>query len=278
MFLTDYNETFLTALNSSTINSDYINTYSSEYDYSLIDDVTTVQTISGETNTGESFSVDFTIQLNLIDDIQPTFDGSTFNTYVSSSVQLSLQDLEDLILVQDETDISDDIVIDLFHDTYTTNYDTPGLYQVTFSAEDTSGNIAFHDINLVVVDMTPPLYTFDFDDFEFVVVSNNQPITEENLSAVLSTYGIVLSEQDFTYSIIYDTYFGHESDVGLYTMQLQIDYEDETTEIIDLEIQVVANELSNDTSPENNLFKILGISAFSLSIVVVVVIFTRKKK
>jgi hypothetical protein len=277
MLKSDFNNNLQDLIDSSLINSDYANTYTSEYDYTSIDQVTNVQTISGETNTGETFDLDLTITFNLIDDLQPTFIGSTSNMYVSNAVLYD--DFASLITAQDETDVVGDLTVTLFHDGYTANYTTPGSYQVIYSAEDTSGNIGFHTINVYVVDQSPPIYSFDS---ELVVVTENEPITEENLTSVLEAYGIVVTELSFTPTIITETYFGRESDIGFYTMQLQIDYEDGSMELIELEIQVV-EELSVQTPSEpwfdfKNPFIIAG-SFTSLGIVALaLVIITKKRK
>lgn len=176
-----------------------------------------------------------------VDNVVPSFETSPSRISVSNETQLTLQQLEDLLVYSDDSDLTEDVTLSLVSDTYTANYNTVGRYEVIFSAEDTSGNVAFHTIVIYVVDITPPLYTVDE---KFVVVNLNEPIEESALESILIAHGIVVTELSFTVTILEEDYFDNVDRVGDYIMRLRIDYENDTSEIIDLSLQVIDQEPS----------------------------------
>ncbi len=60
------------------------------------------------------------------------------------------------------------------------------------------------------------------------------------MTDVLEAYGIVVTELGYTVTIIEDDYLDNSTTRGDYTMRLLITYDDETSETIELNFEVVA--------------------------------------
>jgi len=223
----------------------------------------------------------FEINFGFIDDVAPIFEAeSPDKIVVGNTTDFDIEDLTALLVVSDETDNVEDLVITVLSDEYTGNETDLGRYEVIFQVEDLSGNTATHTVVVWVFDLLPPMWAVDD---EFITVSLNDPITEEDLTIVLESLGILVEDLAFEIEILDGEEYFTSSEIGVYTLSLKIVYENETEQLIDLTLNVVAEDLSlppsiyDLISPER-LNLVLGITSMTALLFVVVMLITRKKR
>ena len=214
-------------------------------------------TIDVVDSAGNSASLDWIIRVE--DITAPSFDGSPDYIYASSNTEITLSEIEtNYLTYSDNVDEPGDITISVVYNDYTANKDTAGRYQIIYSATDLIGNLSYHTIVVFVVDQSPPLYVVDD---QFVQVSLNQPITEGDLTDILTAYGIVVTELGFSFEVVDGDYFDDPETLGIHTLSLRITYDDDSTEDISLVLNVV-----DDNSSIINWFDSLNTAQKILSI------------
>ncbi|MBI9010008.1 MAG: hypothetical protein JEZ05_08245 [Tenericutes bacterium] len=183
----------------------------------------------------------------IFDDIAPSFDDTPTYLYISNIAEITTTQLETYIEVSDNVSADVDLIITLISNTYTANKTNIGRYEVVYSLADELGNTSYHTFVIFVVDQTPAIYTFPAT---FTVGAyENAPITEGDLTTVLTNAGLVVTELGFTVDVLEDNYTEYSTIRGTYTMKLLITYEDETSEIIDLNIDVISEPVADDLIP-----------------------------
>jgi hypothetical protein len=237
---------------------------------------TTIYDVTVTDSSGNTRTLELTIVVK--DDIAPTFNSTSSSVTGTQLTQLSLTHFESLIDVSDNYDTLGNITIQLYKDEYTANYNVLGTYRVIYSATDSSGNVAFHIFYVDVVNYNAPVFVFDSS---LIVVTDNQPITESELQTLLESYGVVVTDLNYTISIIEEDYFANSDQVGLYSMSLRIDYEDNTSDVIQLSFKVVDDMSSEDPSlfgSLTNIQKTLTITISSIMLLSVAFVVYRKKR
>ena len=95
------------------------------------------------------------LSLKVIDSEAPFIYGSNEYSVPSGSL-LSINAIKNSFVVSDDVDSSEDIRITVKNDSYTKNYDKPGVYYVTFNATDTQGNSSEFVVKISVMDREAP--------------------------------------------------------------------------------------------------------------------------
>jgi hypothetical protein len=209
----------------------------------------------------DELEYEITLHFNVTDDIAPSFEDTPNYLYVSNAAEITTTQLETYIEKSDNATLEANITVALLSNDYTANKAIIGRYEVVYSLEDAAGNLAYHTFVVYVVDQTPPIFAFP-ELFE-VNVYENDPISEENLEDALVSHGIIVTELSFTIDIIEGDYLENSTTRGDYTMRLLITYEDESTEIIDLKIEVIAEPDETITNPDDDTITPPGSAAIT---------------
>lgn len=210
---------------------------------------------------------------NIIDDIPPSFEDSPSRIYVSNTIEFTTAELENMLTYLDDSDDLEDLTLNLIYNNYSQNYDEVGRYKLIWELSDTSGNVSFHVLTIYVVDLTPPLYVVDD---VFIVVSMHQPFESEDVEDIILAFGIIDPEVIYQLSIISENYFENSNVIGTYSMLLKFDYEDTTSEIIELTINVI-DEHSSPSQLNFGLTQALLASTGLIVLLSAFVVITKKK-
>jgi len=209
------------------------------------------------------------VDITLVDDIAPEFDSAPVKIVKPLSAIFTTADITALIIVSDNYDIADDLTLTILSNTYVGHENYVGRYEIEYQVEDTSGNTETYIVVVWVVDVTAPLVTVQ-DDF-LVTVSINSPIELSMLPDLLESYGIVITSLAYDITVLSDDYTGSETVVGSYEMVLQLDFEDESQEIITLSLNVVPDihQFDDEPVPSTLSINILGLGALAFGVLFV---------
>lgn len=221
------------------------------------------------------------IIISYYDDSLPSFEGSPSKVVVGNSTLLTIEDLEAMLVVSDSYDDSEDLDITVIKDEYTGFESKLGRYVVTFRATDPGDNYIDHSIVVWVFDLTPPMWIVDD---QFITVSINELISEEDLNDVFVALGIVdlsfyievLSDQGY-FILLYDG----SVDPGTYELSLRLNFEDSSHQDYTLFLTVEDAQLDLPVPVTNSIdFVRLGIlfSVLPIIIIVLIVLKFRRKR
>jgi len=221
--------------------------------------------------------LEFLLLFDFYDASIPTFDSTSPDKIVKpSTASLTLADITALIDVSDTYDAPEDLTLTVLSDSYTGHEDTMGRYVIVYQVEDASGNTATHSVVVWVVNVTAPIVTVLNNNL--VTVSINTPMDEADIIAMLDSYGIVVTELSYDVTILEDNYTGHESVPGVYTMILQLDFSDDSQEIITLSFEVVSTNLVPDVDTETLSLPLIGFGSGSILLIIGFAIYLKNKK
>ncbi len=166
----------------------------------------------------------------LEDTTEPSFSGIGAYIKSYSNYESILSIINNHIVVIDEVDgdITSNIVI--ISDLYTGNEQKVGEYLVELSASDSSGNIAYFSLSILVKDEIDPIITGPTDiDISISEITNiNEIIT--NYFTVSDGYGTV------TTNILIDNYTVNKDLLGIYLVKLEA--VDESLNSVSLEFNI----------------------------------------
>jgi len=238
LFTSDYVDLYLTDTYYSSIVGNYIFVVDNQIDFTSSDSHTISYYVYLISNNGGvvDHETEIGITFTLLDDFGPSFEDTPGYLSVSNEYTLELSELEAQIVTSDNFDSSETLVLTLINDGYTANKTEIGRYEVVYELEDTSGNTTYHTFVIFVRDTNPPIYAFP-ETFT-VGVYENTPITEGDLETELVTYGIIVTELGFTIDVIETEYFDNSNIPGRYPMRLLVNYDDGSSEELNLTMVV----------------------------------------
>ncbi|MBI9009635.1 MAG: hypothetical protein JEZ05_06345 [Tenericutes bacterium] len=205
---------------------------------SFITPHTTTMTLTCEDPQGNSSTL--VLNVNVIDDIAPVINGAT---KIVKGITATLT-LSDITAALSSTDNIDGILnVEVVTDGYTGNSGNLGSYVVQYKATDSSGNIAYHDVRVWVVDNQAPVWILN--DF-FVNITANQAMARTELVSLLQASGMIGSDISYTVTFLTDEYSGNESIEGAYQVMMNVTYEDGSEDTISVQLNVPEVEDDSD--------------------------------
>lgn len=182
-------------------------------------------------------TVSETLQVTVLDDINPTFTGPTELT-VSYTKQLLHSDILSQLTVTDTGSTMTINDASIVNDTYSANFNTVGTYIMTLKASDISGNVATHDIAITVIDDIPPVIYAD----EFLVTVTTDTIFDKNDMLLLMIQNDEITEQSYDIDEVINEYKGNETVPGSYRYIAVLKGEDGQSYQKEIMINVVSNQ------------------------------------
>lgn len=180
------------------------------------------------------------LTVNVIDDIVPVINGAS---KIVKGLTATLT-LSDITAELSSTDNVDGIIaVEVVTDGYTGNSGNLGSYVVQYKATDSSGNIAYHDVRVWVVDNQVPVWILN--DF-FVNITENQVMDRTELVSLLQASGMIGGDISYTVTFITDEYSGNESIEGAYEVVMNVTYEDGSEDTISVQLNVPDVEDDSD--------------------------------
>ena len=133
-------------------------------------------------------SSEVTVKINVLDSNAPAFYDSNNTKITKYKVMKSVDSvlvLSDIVKNITAVDVVDgELDIKVYSDKYTGNGDTPGKYLVVLAAKDSSGNIAYLNVNIEVSDVLPTR-TIVIDD-RFILVEKNVKLSKNDFHTIIS--------------------------------------------------------------------------------------------
>jgi len=187
----------------------------------------------------------------------------------------------------DNYDGSESLQLVLESDAYTENHNELGLYAMTFSVTDSSGNTTYQTVEIQVVDELGPIVYFD----DSIIRTYNDTVMSlpDFLQLMVNTNQID-GTSEYTVSILYDSYTRNANIPGTYHLTLKYVADDGTSFEKTLEIKVLERSpdyinpgISDSTENETALSQIkdyivTGVVGLLLVISNVVWVIVFKKK
>ena len=138
-----------------------------------------------------NISEDFIIKINVADKEAPVFydannvEQTKATVYKSTDSVLVLSDiLRDLTAIDD---VDGEREITIHRDNYTGNGETVGSYLVVLKATDTSGNVAYYNVNIIVSEKMPTK-TILIDD-KIILVEKNVKLNKQDFHGIIQMLG-----------------------------------------------------------------------------------------
>src|SRR5690625_829571 len=202
----------------------------------------------------------FEKKIKVIDDIAPTFSGTTSFT-TSNNTILTESDIRSQITANDDID-----------DNLTGKGNKVGTYTIVYSVTDAAGNKTTHTVTIKRLDKIPPVIWIQ--DGVTIRTNPDTPLTFEQIIQILQATGQVSVSSKTTFNIEAEDYFGNEDVVGIYAMSVSAKSTDGQESIHNLTIRVLGSEQGGtDVEPdfdlvefvkENWLYIVLTISGITL--------------
>lgn len=192
----------------------------------------------------------YTVIVNVIDDIKPTFTGPT-SIVKGQSQTLVLADITSQVSVSDFIDKT--VSFKVKSDGYTGKGHLVGSYSIILEAIDTSGNVATHTITINVQDNIPPV--FYVDNF-FIHVDDVVLLTRQDIIDLLVASGQLTIQATTTINFSLNEYEGNETVPGIYGIVVNSSSIDGTAKQISLAVEVESTSDNGDITvePNKNIF------------------------
>lgn len=185
----------------------------------------------------------FTKQVEVIDDIAPTFSGQT--SYVKNvDGILTVNDIKGNLTATDVKDGNRTAYITVKNDGYTGNGHIVGTYTITFEVKDTKNNTATQDVTVQVMDNIPPVW-YVADGTSIVLIPPMQ-LTKAQIIDLLTKTGQITVGSTSNITFFNDEYTGNEDQPGVYNMGFNFSSASGETSVQNFTITVANN---NENEP-----------------------------
>lgn len=161
--------------------------------------------------------VDFTKQVEVIDDVAPIINGPTTLTKPAASI-LTLAEIKSQLSATDAKDGNLTSSITVVEDNYTGNGNKVGNYTITFRVADSKGNETTHVVTVTVIDNIPPIWYIQ--DGVSIKIVPPATITRQQIIDILVATGQLNITSTMEINFTHDTYTGNENTPGVYMMTL----------------------------------------------------------
>ena len=157
----------------------------------------------------------FTKQVEVIDDIAPTFSGQT--SYVKNITGiLTVNDIKGNLTATDAKDGNRTAYITVKSDGYTGKGHIVGTYTIVFEVKDTKNNTATLNVTVQVMDNIPPVW-YVADGTSIVLIPPMQ-LTRAQIIDLLVKTGQIDVGSTSNVSFFLDEYAGNEDEPGIYNL------------------------------------------------------------
>lgn len=184
-----------------------------------------------------------TINIKVNDDIPPVLSGNTEYTMYNVDLK-TLNDVKATLSAIDNVDgdISNNIMVDSTHDSFTNRETKLGTYPVTFYVVDSKGNRSEMTINVNVVqgDFTGPVFSGSFEQ----VISTSNPKTIDEILGDIKAIDDYSGDVTDRIEVIYNEYMYNTNKKGLYKITLRVVDDEGNITTKDMKITVI-----EDSSP-----------------------------
>lgn len=160
----------------------------------------------------------FTKQIEVIDDVAPTWSGPATLTKPTTAV-LTINDIIQQLTATDakEGNVSASIVA--ISDNYSGKGHLVGSYTVVFEASDSKGNKSTHTVTITVNDNIAPIWYIQ--DGVSIVLPQSVQLTHQQIVDILIASGQLQTGATTSYTFPVDEYSGNENLPGVYAMQVK---------------------------------------------------------
>lgn len=189
-------------------------------------------------------SDEFTITLENYDDICPTLSGQQ-EYKISNKNKLNLTDLTNQLITKDNID--ENPKIQITEDNYSTNFYTPGIYQVTYISKDKNDNFSNPlTINIIVEDTTKPTF---YISKKFIGIDGSSNISIDQLLEIIEETNNIDTTNLLSYEIAKDEYSANKNIPGTY--KIEVKYQYENNENISIETYIVVDDYTKKEEQKN---------------------------
>lgn len=161
--------------------------------------------------------VDFTKQVEVIDDVPPIINGPTTLTKPTTSI-VTLAEIKAQLSATDAKEGNLTSSITVVEDNYTGNGHRVGNYTITFRVADSKGNATTHVVTMTVVDNIPPIWYIQ--DGVSIKIVPPATITRQQIVDILVATGQLNITSTMQVNFTHDNYTGNEMTPGVYMMTL----------------------------------------------------------
>lgn len=191
------------------------------------------------TDSSDNTSADFSVTVNVKDDIKPVISGNNNYQYTASTAVADLaEQLKTLLKVNDNADSG--LTVSVKEDNYTDHRGTVGTYTIVYTAVDKSGNVADdYVVTIKVVDSEAPYF---FVDKQFIGVDEAVTLTHAQIVDIILQQNNIDTTQVLEYKITKDEYTNNSAVVGDHIVSLSLKMTDGTTKNIEATLKVIGEE------------------------------------
>jgi hypothetical protein len=217
-------------------------------------------------------STEYIQVIEVIDDQSPVISGSD-SINVGYNQLLTTDIVKSGLSVVDNYDDSQDLEIVLENDTYSSNSNLLGQYEMKFSVTDSSGNKSYKTVDINVVDEIGPIVYFDTS---IIQIYSDTIMSLPDFAKLMFHTNELDPEKYYFITTRLDTYTRHYNIPGTYHMH--IDFEDEYGEVTKREFRIEVIDRNYDyiyvpqpvleqpiTSVNPRLLYVLGSSSLLMS-------------
>lgn len=208
------------------------------------------------TDSSDNTSADFSVTVNVKDDIKPVIFGNNNYQYTASTAVANLaEQLKTLLKVNDNADSG--LSVTIKEDNYTDHRGTVGTYTIVYTAVDKSGNVADdYVVTIKVVDSEAPYF---FVGKQFIGVDEAVTLTHAQIVDIILQQNNIDTTQVVAYKFNTDNYTENASVVGAHTVSFSLQMKDGTVQDIEATIKVIGEEETQapagDEAKEENKIK-----------------------
>lgn len=197
--------------------------------------------------TVEEFKVD------CFDDVIPEIDSLADELNLTPFSDYSEDKILNLFTATDEID--GDLPLTIIEDTYTPNKRKIGNYSITVQAVDKSNNKASKTISVNVSDTEGPV--FYAKSSNFTVTKDNIPTTEEIISSLIRQE-VIPDKNYISWEVIQGREISKDLPLGKHEITLLINADDDTSQTVNLTLNIVEKEVLQIDDVELSFFEKIG--------------------
>lgn len=208
--------------------------------YSGFDQILGIYEMEYSVTDSSGNSTSYTVQIEVVDEEAPFFFGTT-NIVIGYDSLISIYQVLSGLSVADNYDETSSLSIVLVSDTYTTNHDVLGNYEMIFEVYDSTGNRTEQIVNLSVVDEIGPIVYFDCS---IIQVYSDTVLSLGDIAYLLSKTNEIDAKENYNVIVLYDSYSRHSTTPGTY--HLSLEFRDGSGQVLSKTFQIRVNERPAD--------------------------------
>lgn len=178
-----------------------------------------------------------TIEVNVIDDVNPSIDGPN-ELSLSYQNLITLNEILEQFILSDNVDIFTNQDLVVTSDTYSSNIGELGAYQVQLQLTDRSGNQVTHTLQINIIDdVIPVIYVDDY----IITIDAAVTFTKNDVIKLLMSSNEIPANKYEVTELLND-YSGNENKPGMYSYKVLLTSEDGQEYEKDFVVKVVSEE------------------------------------